>query len=108
MSVNSHTLADSSVTSPLIATVLNKLGDLVVERYRERGDERIHVARENIVVVARQLRDTPDLSFDMLLDVTAIDYLGQPDGFQIKPQVWDKNALRVGAGPAIPPSVDVT
>ena len=92
MSVNSHMPTDSSVTSPLIATVLSKLGDLVVERYRERGDERIHVARENIVIVAQQLRDTPDLSFDMLLDVTAIDYLGQPDGFQIKPQVWDKNS----------------
>jgi NADH:ubiquinone oxidoreductase subunit C len=28
----------------------------------------------------------------MLLDVTVIDYLGQPDGFYMQPQVWDQNA----------------
>jgi NADH-quinone oxidoreductase subunit C len=92
MSVNGPSTVDSGVTSPLIVNVLRELDDLVVEHYRERGDERIHVSRENILAVAQRLRDSPDLSFDMLLDVTAIDYLGQPDGFHMQPQVWDQNA----------------
>jgi NADH-quinone oxidoreductase subunit C len=92
MGANGRSTADSGVTSPLIAKVLRELGDLVVEHYRERGDERIHVARENILTVAQRLHDSPDLAFDMLLDVTAIDYLGQPDGFHMQPQIWDQDS----------------
>jgi NADH-quinone oxidoreductase subunit C len=77
--------------SPLMEKVLGRLGDLVIEHYRECGDDRIHVAPENILAVARLLRDSPELSFDMLLDVTAVDYLGQPDGFRLQPGIWDQN-----------------
>jgi NADH-quinone oxidoreductase subunit C len=76
--------------SALMTKVLDRLGDLVLEHHRERGDDRIHVARENIVTAARMLRDSPELAFDMLLDVTAVDYLGQSDGFRLPPVVWDQ------------------
>ena len=77
--------------SPLMEKVLGRLGDLVIEHYRECGDDRIHVAPENILAAARLLSDSPELSFDMLLDVTAVDYLGQPDGFRLQPGIWDQN-----------------
>jgi NADH-quinone oxidoreductase subunit C len=80
-----------NATSPLMRKVLDRLGDLVLEHYCERGDDRIHVAPEHIVDVARVLRDSSELAFDMLLDVTAIDYLGQPDGFRVRPVIWDQN-----------------
>jgi len=41
--------------------------------------------------VARALRDSPELGFDLLLDVTCVDYFGQPDGFQNAPETWDRN-----------------
>src|SRR5579875_1467421 len=77
--------------SPLLEKVLARLGDRVLERHTARGDDRIHVARERILEVARILRDDPELNFDLLLDVTAIDYYGQPDDFETKLQVWDQN-----------------
>jgi NADH-quinone oxidoreductase subunit C len=77
--------------SPLMAAVLARLGTLVVEHYADYGDDRIHVARENIAEVCRALRDTPELAFDMCLDVTAVDYFGNPDGFRAPERIWDEN-----------------
>lgn len=77
--------------SELLKKVLARLGPLVLEHRSFRGDDRIHVAREKIVEVARLLRDSPDLNFDMLVDVTAVDYFGQPDDFRNEPQIWDRN-----------------
>jgi NADH-quinone oxidoreductase subunit C len=81
--------------SPLMDKVLSRLGDLVIEHHSERGDDRIHVARENIAAAALLLRDSPELAFDMLIDVTAVDYLGQPDGFHLPPRIWDENKPRM-------------
>lgn len=83
--------AQALPSSPLLEQVRALLGDAVLEAHAERGDERIHVARERIVEVARTLRDAPELAFDMLADVTAVDYLGQPDGFCNTLEVWDAN-----------------
>lgn len=77
--------------SKLMAAILARLGALVEQWQAEHGDDRIHVARENIVAVCRLLRDSPELAFDMCLDVTAVDYLGNPDGFSTPSQVWDEN-----------------
>ncbi|HKV53979.1 MAG TPA: NADH-quinone oxidoreductase subunit C [Candidatus Binataceae bacterium] len=86
-------------TSPLMRRVLERLGDLVLEHHSFRGDDRVHVAREKIVEIAKTLRDDPELAFDLLLDVTAIDYLGQPDDFEKKPEIWDGNHPVTGRQP---------
>lgn len=83
--------APEETLSPLLTKVLERLGNRVLEHHSFRGDDRIHVARENILEVARILRDSPEFAFDMLVDVTAVDYLGQPDDFETKLQVWDRN-----------------
>lgn len=80
-----------SAVSPLMEKVLTRLGGLVIEHHREHGDDRIHLARENLLEAARVLRETPELGFDLLLDVTAVDYLGQPDGFALAPEISDAN-----------------
>ena len=77
--------------SALLQKVIARLGSLVVEHHSFRGDDRIHVARENILAAARALRDSPELNFDLLLDVTCIDYFGQPDDFESAPKTWDRN-----------------
>lgn len=83
--------AQTPPSSPLLEQVRVLLGDAVLEAQIEHGDDRINVARERIVEVARTLRDAPELAFDMLADVTAVDYLGQPDGFRNTLEVWDAN-----------------
>jgi NADH-quinone oxidoreductase subunit C len=77
--------------SPLMSKLAERLGAMILEHREFRGDERIHVAREHIVDVCRILRDDPELAFDLLLDVTAIDYMGQPDDFTAKHEIWDEN-----------------
>src|SRR6266481_699597 len=51
--------------SPLMRAVKDRLGALVLEYRSYRGDDRI--------------------------DVTAVDYLGQPDDFETKLDSWDEN-----------------
>jgi NADH-quinone oxidoreductase subunit C len=77
--------------SPLLRRVKDLLGDRILERRCFRGDDRIHIAREHILEVGRILRDDPELAFDLLLDVTAIDYFGQPDDFEKKREIWDQD-----------------
>jgi NADH-quinone oxidoreductase subunit C len=83
--------AEPPAPSALMAAVLARVGTLVLEHHAEHGDDRIHVAREHLLEVCQALRDTPELGFDMCLDVTAIDYFGNPDGFRMPPRVWDEN-----------------
>ena len=77
--------------SPLMRRVTEVLGVRIVEHRSFRGDDRIHVAREHIVEVGQILRDDAELAFDLLLDVTAIDYFGQPDDFERTPRIWDQD-----------------
>ncbi|MFI5396708.1 MAG: NADH-quinone oxidoreductase subunit D [Candidatus Binatia bacterium] len=48
-----------------------------------RGDVSASIAPERILDVARFIRDDPALRFDMPLDVTAVDYLGQQPRFEV-------------------------
>jgi NADH-quinone oxidoreductase subunit C len=86
--------------SPMLRRVTEVLGDRIIERRSFRGDDRIHVARERIVEVGQILRDDAELAFDLLLDVTAIDYFGQPDDFEKKPAIWDEERPLLRRRPA--------
>jgi NADH dehydrogenase I D subunit len=48
-----------------------------------RGDVSASVAPERLLDVARFVRDDPALRFDMPVDVTAVDYLGQQPRFEV-------------------------
>jgi NADH-quinone oxidoreductase subunit C len=64
------------------AAILTRLderfGPSLLERHAHRGDHTVVVAREAIVDVLRFCRDDPALAFDMLMDLTAVDYLKYP------------------------------
>jgi NADH-quinone oxidoreductase subunit C len=77
--------------SPMMRRVTEILGSRIIEHHNFRGEERIHVAREHILEVGQILRDDGELAFDLLLDVTAVDYLGQPDDFEKTPQILDQD-----------------
>jgi NADH-quinone oxidoreductase subunit C len=47
------------------------------------GDATALVAREQITAVLRFLRDDPDCAFDVLTDLTAVDYLGETPRFEV-------------------------
>jgi NADH dehydrogenase I D subunit len=48
-----------------------------------RGDASATIDPAHVLEICRFVRDDPDMSFDMPLDVTAVDYLGQAPRFEV-------------------------
>lgn len=60
-----------------------RFGAAVLDTGDQRGEPTAVVTREAIAGVLRYCRDEPDLAFDVLMDLTAVDYLtfrGREDG----------------------------
>ena len=67
----------------ILARLRARLGDRVVETHDFRGDHTAVVARDALLDALALCRDDPALRFDLLVDVTAVDYLkfpGREDG----------------------------
>ena len=63
-----------------------------------RGETVIVVEREPLLASLQTLRDHPDLRFEMLSDVTAVDYLGREPRFEVIYQLYSithRHRLRV-------------
>jgi NADH-quinone oxidoreductase subunit C len=54
---------------------VQRLGDAVVGHEEQHGQLILQVAKERLLEVCGVLRDDPQLKFDHLSDVTAVDYL---------------------------------
>jgi NADH-quinone oxidoreductase subunit C len=67
----------------ILARLRGRLGARVLETHEHRGDHTAVVSREAIIEALAFCRDDTDLRFDMLMDLTAVDYLkfpGREDG----------------------------
>jgi NADH-quinone oxidoreductase subunit C len=67
----------------ILADLRERFGAAVVETHDQHGDHTVVVRRESLVDVLRQCRGLPGLAFDMLTDLTAVDYQkfpGREDG----------------------------
>lgn len=69
--------------SELLERLRGLLGDRIRDWHDHRGDATIIVEREDAAAVFETLRDHPELVFEMLVDVTAVDYLGQVPRFEV-------------------------
>ncbi|MBI2939942.1 MAG: NADH-quinone oxidoreductase subunit C [Chloroflexi bacterium] len=67
--------ATNPIPTPVVAKVREQFGEQVLEVRERLGETTIVVRSEAIVALARFLRDHPDLAFNHLSDVTAVDYL---------------------------------
>lgn len=69
--------------------VLDKLklqfGDSILETHSFRGDDTVVVPREKLIELARFLKEDAELDFNVLIDLTAVDYLkqGKPYRFEV-------------------------
>src|SRR5262245_15701008 len=72
------------MTGPLIlADLKERFTAAVVETHEQHGDDTAVVRREALAEVLRHCRDASVLAFDMLTDLTAVDYVkfpGREDG----------------------------
>jgi NADH dehydrogenase I D subunit len=71
------------MTQAVLDSLRGRFGDDVLETETYRGDASARVQPARIVEIARFLRDERRLRFDMPLDVTAVDYLGQAKRFEV-------------------------
>ena len=69
--------------SAILARLRERLGDRVLATHEYRGDHTAMVSREGLLPALTLCRDDAALAFDLLVDVTAVDYLrfpGREDG----------------------------
>jgi len=71
-----------------VATLLPSASPAASER--TRGQAVVSVPRETVLDALRVLRDDPELAFDMLTDLTAVDYLPREPRFEV---VYELNSL---------------
>jgi NADH-quinone oxidoreductase subunit C len=67
----------------ILARLRERFGDRVVETHDYRGDHTAVLTRDALVPALQFCRDDPALRFDLLVDITAVDYLkfpGREDG----------------------------
>src|SRR5262249_27901783 len=65
-------MSDASITS---VRLQQQFASAILAQHAAHGDETLLVKREAWRDVMRFLHDTPELRYDMLLDLTAVDYL---------------------------------
>ena len=75
--------ATPAVTNPILARLVATFADGVLKTHEFRGDATAIVDRGVLLDVCRLLRDDPELSFDFLMDLTAVDYLGRKPRFEV-------------------------
>ncbi len=69
--------------SMLLTKIEGHFPDSVIETRRERGESMVRVKREDIIDILLYLRDDEAMSFQFLMDVTAVDWPGRDPRFEI-------------------------
>jgi NADH-quinone oxidoreductase subunit C len=69
--------------SPALRRIHEALPAALLETHGHVGDATARVDPTRILEVARLLRDDPPLAFEMLTDLTAVDYLGEDPRFEV-------------------------
>lgn len=69
--------------SEALRRLLAAMPEAVLATHAQHGDATALVDAARIVDVLRFLRDAPELRFEMLSDLTAVDYLGQSPRFEV-------------------------
>lgn len=82
-----------NVDHPILTRLRERFGGELRAVHAWRGDLTAEVAAERLVEIAQCLRDDPALAFDLLVDVTAVDYLGSIPRFEI---VYHLKSLSLG------------
>jgi NADH-quinone oxidoreductase subunit C len=86
--------------SLVLRKLVETFGDAVTTTRSDFGDDTAVVRRERIVEVCKVLRDDPDLRFDLAVDLTGVDYLGEEPRFEVVYHLYSipkRHRLRIKA-----------
>ena len=67
----------------LLAQVRQAFGERIADTHQHCGDATAVIGREEALEIFTALRDQPPFAFNVLIDVTAVDYLGQTPRFEV-------------------------
>ena len=65
------------VEESLTSAVQTRLQGKILESHTVRGEEIIFLSRQGMLEIFRILKEDPQLDFNFLMDLTAVDYLGK-------------------------------
>lgn len=63
------------IQEAILRKVKEKFGDAVLETHTNFGDATVTLRKESVRSLARFLKEDPELDFNVLMDLTAVDYL---------------------------------
>lgn len=89
--------------SPILRRLLDAHPEAVLDTHARLGDVTARVAPDHLVPVMTFLRDEPALAFDMLTDLTCVDFLGSEPRFEMVYHLYSvtrNHRLRIKAYPA--------
>jgi NADH-quinone oxidoreductase subunit C len=64
--------------SAILDELRARFGTRIVDTHQHRGDATVVVGRDALIDLLRACRDEPALAFDVLMDLTAVDYSKYP------------------------------
>lgn len=89
----SETTEKGASSSPTARLLAEKLGDQVLAVSETHGDLAVRIRPEALLAAARLLKEHPELDYSYLMDIAAVDYLGQDPRFEV---IYNFYSLRHG------------
>lgn len=69
--------------SKTLTKLLDRCSKSVIETHSFRNDDTAIIVKDDLMKVMAYLKDEPDLRYDMMMDITAVDYLGEDPRFEV-------------------------
>ncbi len=66
-----------------IEKIKGQFPDKVLDSHSFRDDETFLVKKESVYEIMKYLRDDPDMLFNFMMDLTAVDYMGKDPRFEV-------------------------
>jgi NADH-quinone oxidoreductase subunit C len=66
-----------------VRKVVERFGEAVLATHSDFGQDTVTVARSRLLELARFLKEDPELQFNILMDLTAVDYLTRRPRFEV-------------------------
>ena len=78
----------------ILPRVREILGEAAIDAHAQAGDETVVVSRDRWLEAHRRLREHPELGFDFLMDLTAVDRLGEDVRFEVVTHLYASKTRR--------------
>jgi NADH-quinone oxidoreductase subunit C len=94
-----YSLMDTGVTT--LDKLKKRFPESILETHSHRGDDTALVKKEDISAICTFLRDDPELLYNFMMDLTAVDYFGKDPRFEVVYHLYSlkhNKRVRIKAG----------